>query len=154
PEALARLPLLAVEQQRLLYQLHHLVLRVDAAYRRAQALRLAPDAAYVHRKAPLLLLDAVERPGPDALAAVRALLPVDDQVAVLVLARRVHRALRHDSALLTCVAAVLVVVRHALPDDAEVVQARLHAVVRAAADADLELVRQLHAVPAEVELVV
>lgn len=92
--------------------------------------------------------------GPDALAAVRALLPVDHQLAVLVLRCRVYRALRHHSALLTCVAAVLVVVRHALADDAEVVQPRLHAVVRAAADADLELVRQLHAVPAEVELVV
>ena len=65
-----------------------------------------------------------------------------------------HRALLHNGTFLAGVAAVLVVFRHALAHYAEVVQPRLHAVVRAAADAYLELVRQLHAVPAEVELVV
>lgn len=47
-----------------------------------------------------------------------------------------------------------VVRRHALADDAEVVQIGLDAVVRAAADGDLELVRQSDVVPADEELVV
>ena len=51
-------------------------------------------------------------------------------------------------------ALVEVLLRHALAVDTEVVEAGLDAVVRAAADGDLELVRQSDVVPADEELVV
>ena len=64
---------------------------------------------------------------------------------------RLYRALIHHCTLLAAAAVIRIILRHYLPHDAEVVETRLDAVVGAAADTDLELVRQLDVVPAFVE---
>ena len=65
-----------------------------------------------------------------------------------------HGTALDDAALDAAAALVEVLLRHALAVDAEVVEAGLDAVVRAAADGDLELVRQPDVVPALIEALV
>lgn len=98
-EALAGLAQLAVEEDGLLDELHDLVLGVHAADVVAEALGLAPDAADDNGVAALLLGEAVHRAGLYALAAVRALLLVDNDLAGGAAGDAVHRTALDDAAL-------------------------------------------------------
>ena len=150
-KALAGDALVAEEQECLLQYVQDLLLGgEDLVERLALRHLLAPTPADADAVAVGARLQRLEGALADAAAAVVAGVRVDDQARVRQLRRAdgavlLHRAGLAGAALLGFKG------RHALADDAEVVQVRLYAVVRAAAQGDLELVGQLHAVPALVE---
>ena len=73
----------------------------------------------------------------------------DPDTAVFQL-RHFDRTVILNLALLAVLTFGKVDLRHALADDSDIVQARFHAVIWTAAHGDLEFVRQIHAVIADV----
>ena len=140
-ETLTGAALVAEQGEGTLDDLEHFLL-ARKYVREHTALRsaLAPAAADIDRVAALFLADNAERALADTASAVVAhlLVPVKSALAQTACA---DGAGLFDLADLAAAAFGEVVRRHALADDAEVVQIGLDAVVRAAADGDLELVR-------------
>ena len=153
-ETLTGAALVAEQGEGTLDDLEHFLL-ARKYVREHTALRsaLAPAAADIDRVAALFLADNAERALADTASAVVAhiLVPVESALAQTACA---DGAGLFDLTDLAAAAFGEVVRRHALADDAKVVQIGLDAVVRAAADGDLELVRQPDVVPALVEALV
>src|SRR5699024_5020011 len=150
-EPLAGDPFVAEEEDGTLDQVHDLLLRGEQLGERAAVGHLlAPSAADIDLAAVYILLGHAE--GALALAAAAAVAGggVDRQDAVLKL-RHLDRAGVLHLADLAAPALGEVEHRQTLADDAEVVEAGLDAVVRAAAHRDFELVGQGDAVVAFVE---
>ena len=153
-EAFAGLALLAEEQDCLLDDAQHFLLRGEYRVKRLTLCNLlAPASANVDAVAVLAVRHCLERALGDTASAVIADVLVDLQHAVDHL-RRADRAVVLDLADLAAAAEIRVKLRDALADDAQIVEVWFDTVVRASADRNLKLVRQLDALVALVEALV
>ena len=103
----------------------------------------APSAADINTVAVGVVGEALERALVDAASAVVTYILIDDNLAIDN-ACSLNRAVVDNLADLASAALLIINLRYTLADNAEVVQVGLDTVVRAAADCDLELVRQFN----------
>src|SRR5512137_1402058 len=133
--------LLLEEQDRLLDDIHSLILGKYVVQRCADPDLLSPAATDGDLVAKLAVGHRIEGARADAEPAVVANIPINVH-DILFYCTRLHGAGKDNRAFCASFAEIAVVLRYHLADDADIVEIRLDAVVRAAADGDLEFVRQ------------
>ena len=153
-KTLPGLSLLAEQQQRFFDDAHHFFLiRKYFGHRPANRDAFPPTSAQINLIAEHTVLDRIKVAFTYAAPAVVTGIPIDLKQAVLHFGRA-DRTNLFNGTFPAAIAGIFIIVRDQLSDHTQIIQIRLHTVVRTSAHCDFELMREQDAAVALIKAMV